>query len=278
MGAPAPAGRARAPRHARSRILRELAAPSRAPRASRASSYERRCCLHVLWWPEVKLSISVLGMCVLALRRRARRHGSLLGLVLVLVPLLSSCAYYNTFYLARRYHERGNNGQPYPVEKPDPAAVQNLNKSIEYSKKLIASYPKSKWVDDAYLLWAKALLGKDDPIQTVNMLRDFPARYPNSPLKNEALFYWGVANRHARRYSDAVSGFEEFLRREPKHELAPYANLELARSLMALKRPGEAAAAAGVVIDRYPKSKLRYQATMTRAEALVAVGEFEEAR
>jgi hypothetical protein len=41
----------------------------------------------------------------------------------------------------------------------------------------MAQYPKSKWVDDAYLMWAKALLGKDDPIQTVNMLQDFGTRF-----------------------------------------------------------------------------------------------------
>jgi len=202
----------------------------------------------------------------------------LLSLLLVAASLLSSCAYYNTFYLARRYYDRANNGLPYPVEKPDPAGVQNLNKSIEYSKKVITNYPKSKWVDDAYLLWARALLGKDDPIQTVNMVRDFPARYPKSPLRNDALFYFGVANRQARRYSDAVSAFEEFLRREPKHDLVPYANLELSRSLAALKRPGEAAQAASVVIERFPNSPLRHQATTTRAEAYVAEGEYERAR
>jgi TolA-binding protein len=198
--------------------------------------------------------------------------------LLVAGTLLSSCAYYNTFYLARRYHDRANPGQPYPVEKPDPAATQNLNKSIEYSKKVIATYPTSKWVDDAYLLWAKALLGKDDPIQTVNMLRDFPARYPESPLRDEALFYYGVANRQARRYSDAVTAFEEFLRRDSKHDLAPYANYELARAFMALKRPAEAAEAASVVIERHPKSQLSHVAMLTRAEALMAQGEHERAR
>ena len=50
---------------------------------------------------------------------------------------------------------------------------QNFNKSIDYSKKVIGQYPKSKWVDDAYLLWARSLLGKEDPRQTVTMLQDF---------------------------------------------------------------------------------------------------------
>ena len=46
-----------------------------------------------------------------------------------------------------------------PNASTQPQSQQAYNKSIEYSKKLLAQYPKSKWVDDAYLLWARALLG-----------------------------------------------------------------------------------------------------------------------
>ena len=206
--------------------------------------------------------------------RRTRRLAALGALLL----FSSSCAYYNTMYLARRYYDKATVGVPYAVEKADPQAAANFGKSIDYSKKVISLYPKSKWVDDAYLLWARALMGREDPSQTVNMLKDFDARYPQSPLKDEALFYLGAGARKARQYSDARPALEEFLRRQPNHPLAPYAYLEQARVFMALQRPADAAAAATQMIERFPKNQERDRALTMRAEALLAKGDYALAR
>ena len=84
-------------------------------------------------------------------------------LALALAASASSCVYYNTFYLARKYYFKGTAGLPYTVEKPDPLLAQNFPKAIDLSKKVLANYPKSKLVADAYLLWARSLLGRDDP-------------------------------------------------------------------------------------------------------------------
>jgi len=200
----------------------------------------------------------------------------LAGVFLLLA--LSSCAYYNTFYLAKRYYDRAAGGAPYVLEKADVASATNFGKSIDYSKKLLALHPRSKWVDDAYLLWARALMGREDPTQTMNMLRDFAARYPQSPLKDEALFYLGVGGRKARKYADARSALEEFLSRQPKHELAPYAYMELARVLVAIERPGEGTEAVTRMLERFPGHKERDRALNLRAEALLAAGDHARAR
>jgi TolA-binding protein len=195
-----------------------------------------------------------------------------------LAVLASSCAYYNTFYLARKYYLTGTAGLPYPVDKPTGAQTGNYQKSIDYAKKVLANYPKSKWVDDAYLMWARSLLGKDDPIQAATMLQDFPTRFPSSPLKNEATFYLGVAYRQGHKYREAMVPLDEYLEKAPQGELAPYAHLERARSLMSLARYDEAAQAASRVIEGSPNSPLAVQARGTRAEALLASGDRERAR
>src|SRR6185436_18782511 len=128
-------------------------------------------------------------------RVRLRRPLLQAGTIVALAAVTTSCAYYNTFYLARKYYDRATSGQPYLPDKADASTIPNFNKAIDYSKKLLASYPKSKYVDDAYLLWARSLIAKEDPIQTVNMMKDFPTRYPQSSLKDEAIFYLGVAAR-----------------------------------------------------------------------------------
>ena len=213
--------------------------------------------------------------------KRARSGGAqLCGVRVVSFALalitLSSCAYYNTFYLARKYYYRATGGAPYAVDGGLQGNATDFNKSIDYSKKLLAQYPKSKWVDDAYLLWAKALLGRDDPIETVNMLQD--TRFPKSGLGVEALFYLGVADRNAHHYTEALAALDDFLRRAPRHELAPNAQLERARALTALEQPKEAAAAASQLLERYPGSPLAGRALALRAEALLASGDYEQAR
>src|SRR5215813_11514389 len=204
------------------------------------------------------------------------------------LAMLSSCAYYNTFYLARKYYYRATGGAPYAVDGGlqgsgqqgggPQASTPQFDKSIDYSKKLMAQYPKSKWVDDAYLLWAKALVGRDDPIAAVNMLQDFETRFPKSGLSDEARFYLGLASRQARHNPEALAALDEFLRRAPRHELAPNALLERARVLTALDQPAEAAAAASQLLERYPKSPLTGRALALRAEALLESGDFEKAR
>ena len=211
--------------------------------------------------------------------RPARLRGAVaVSLAALTILGLGSCAYYNTFYIARKYYDRATNGLPYRVDHTDSPDVGNINKSIDYSKKLLANFPKSKWVDDAYLLWARGFLAKDDPLQTVTMLQDFATRFPKSPLKNDATFYRAVALRQARRYSEALTEFDTYFAASPKGELVPYAHLEYSRTLRSLDRPAEAAQAAGIVVDKWPKSTLAVTARIARAEARFEQGDFEAAR
>ena len=198
--------------------------------------------------------------------------------LLALAALAGSCAYYNTFYLARKYYFKGTGGRPYTVEKADPSKALNFPKAIDLSKKVLANYPKSKWVPHAYLLWARALLGRDDPREAVNLLQDFDVRFPNSKLKGEALFYLGVGLGRSHRYGEAESAFEQFLAMESKGELAPYAWLERSRALSSLDRDSAAAFCAGQVLERFPKSGLAIQALAARADALLQAGDFSSAR
>ncbi len=209
--------------------------------------------------------------------RLHRRLRVALALAL-LAALGSSCAYYNTFYLARKNYDRATEGAPYLVDKAQAGQAQAFVKSADYAKKVLARYPRSKWADDAYLMWAKSLLGQGDPLQTVNMLQEFATLYPESKLRHQATFYLGVGLLRARRYSPALKSLEEFLAAAPRDPLAPYAMLERSRALMALQQPGDAADAAAEVIEKFPKSSLVVEAHKARAEALFARGDFGHAR
>jgi len=201
--------------------------------------------------------------------------------VLVLAALgaaAGSCAYYNTFYLARKYYDRATEGRPYEVGRTTATQVQNYTKAIDYSRKVLATYPKSKWVDDAYLMWAKSLIGRDDPLQTINMLQEFATDFPKSDLKAEAEFFLGLAYRNARRYPQAIASFDEFLALAPKHPLVPYAHYERSLTLSAMQRHGDAAASASRVLEAFSKHLLYDRALRQRAEARFQQGDWDGAR
>jgi tetratricopeptide (TPR) repeat protein len=183
----------------------------------------------------------------------------------------------HTFFLARRYYFKATNGAPYELERQPGASVQNYARSIDYSKKVLGQYSKSKWVDDAYLMWAKNLIGRDDPLQTVTMLQNYASQFPKSELKPEAEFYLGLAYRNARKYGLAVAAFDNFLQVN-KHPLLPYAHYERSRALMSMQRYSEAAEAAAQVLTRWPKHLLADRALRQRAEARLQQGDYAGAR
>jgi tetratricopeptide (TPR) repeat protein len=215
-----------------------------------------------------------------AFSRRARgatlaRLGVTLGLALT---LLSSCAYYNTFYLARKYYFKATDGAPYEVDRDGSTQRANYNKSSDYSKKLLGVYPKSKWVDDAWLLWARALIGTDDPLKAIAMLEEFQTRFPKSDLRPDAQFFLGLACDAARKHEQAVQHFDAFLKAKPKDELAPYAYYERAKALMSLENYADAATSAGQVLQRWPGHVLVDRALRERAEARFQQHAWKEAR
>jgi TolA-binding protein len=201
-----------------------------------------------------------------------------LALLVTFVAASASCAYYNTFYLARRYYLRATNGLPYEVDREGSTQRSNYTKSADYSKKVLGIHPKSKWVDDAWLMWARTFVGTDDPLKAVAMLQEFETRFPNSDLRPDAEFFLGLAFRAARRHEAAVDRFDNFLAQAPRHELVPYAWYERSRALLSLQRYREAGESAGEILKRFPRHVLVDRALRQRAEARFQQRDWKGAR
>jgi TolA-binding protein len=173
---------------------------------------------------------------------------------------------------------KATDGQPYEVDREGSLQRTNYNKSADYSKKLLGVHPKSKWVDDAWLMWARTFIGTDDPLKAVAMLEEFQTRFPKSDLKPDAEFFLGLAYRAARRHETSVDRFNNFLAQAPKHELVPYAYYERSKALMSLRRYQEAAESAGQILERFPKHRLADRALRQRAEARYQQRDWKGAR
>lgn len=139
----------------------------------------------------------------------------ILGLVLLVV--VSGCAYYNTFYLARKYYREGTRAQERSLsDEPSPEASTKYDLVIRQCTKLLTDYPKSKWVDDASYMMGAAFYGKRDYVAAIKRFEEFPTKFPNSPFVADARFMEGLSHYRRKEYVDADSIFRDVETRFPK--------------------------------------------------------------
>jgi TolA-binding protein len=141
-----------------------------------------------------------------------------LGLGLLgLAFLAAGCAYFNTFYLAKKYYREGQKAQERSVtDAVAPEAATKYDQTIHQCQKVLANYPKSKWADDATFLYAAAEFGKGDYVSAIHRLEDFQTQFPKSPFLAEARLIQGIAHLKRRDYPEADTIFEACDRDYPK--------------------------------------------------------------
>ncbi len=141
-----------------------------------------------------------------------------LALALALpLALAGGCAYYNTFYTARKYYrdadkQRLASGQ----EHPSPTVLDLYKRVIDKSQKVIDNYPDSKWVDDARYLIAMAYLKREEWDNARAAFEDLMARHPGSQLVPDALLGAGLTQVGMADWEGADSTFADLLARYPR--------------------------------------------------------------
>jgi TolA-binding protein len=163
------------------------------------------------------------------MRARLARLGVAVG-GLAIALLAGSCAYYNTFYTAKKsFKEAERQFEVSGQEHPSPGVLDLYQKSIEKSEKLLVDYPKSKWVDDARYLIAMAYLRRED-------------------------------------WEKARGGFEDLIANDPKSKLVPDAKLGIGMSLLGLGDHEGAREILEQTLLDYPKFERRGEVTLKLAE------------
>jgi tol-pal system protein YbgF len=89
--------------------------------------------------------------------------------------------------------------------------------------------------------------------------------YPDSPRSAEARYWWGKTLSAKGAHAQAASAYIAAIRGWPKTAWAPEAVVELARSLVALKKPEDACSTLSELARRYPNASA---AVATRAAAV----------
>src|SRR4051794_19930161 len=102
--------------------------------------------------------------------------------------------------------------------------------------------------------------------------------YSGSPAAASAMLFLADAQRGQKQFGEANGTLEKFLKENPKHELAPSAELTIAGNLEAMGKPDEAIARYRQVARNYPKSFAAPLALMAEVPLLKAKNQIDDAR
>ncbi|MBD3373859.1 tetratricopeptide repeat protein [candidate division KSB1 bacterium] len=150
-------------------------------------------------------------------------------LTLSVFLLLSGCAYYNTFYNAKKaYREASKEREKRlrnQVVEISPEERENLRRSGQYNK-LDVNKPTTTEMQNYQIAIEKA-----------SKVLEF---HPDSKYVDDALMLLGQCFYHRREYGKAQRKFEELIEIFPNSEFISQARLDLAKTFIGLKEYDEA--------------------------------------
>ena len=132
--------------------------------------------------------------------------------VILMVFLLSGCAYYNTFYNAKKSFKDGENAQ-----KSAPAASrQNIGRTqyedaIKKASKVLTFHPKSKWADDALFLIGKAYFNMGEYVKARRKFEELEQSFPKSKLLDDSHYYISLCHYNLGEKREAVASMTGLL-------------------------------------------------------------------
>jgi len=131
-------------------------------------------------------------------------------LAALLLVTFTGCAYYNTFYLAKRYFREGQKAQERSIlDTPAPEASGKYDGVIRQCAKILVDYPKSKWVDDAVYYMGAALYGKGDYPGAIKKFGELRASFPKSPYVPDSKLMEALSLYRRRDYVEAETMFRK---------------------------------------------------------------------
>ncbi len=131
--------------------------------------------------------------------------------ILLVSFVLSGCAYYNTFFNARKYYDDAEEARAgTPEEKRGKIGLDLYEKAMKKCAKVIVEHPDSKWVDDAVLLMGKCMYAKGDYLAALRKFDEIASYYGNTKIAEEARFFKAKTYVALDRYGEAVSVLEAY--------------------------------------------------------------------
>jgi TolA-binding protein len=196
----------------------------------------------------------------------------LIAAALTAAVIASGCAYYNTFYTARKHYrdaeaQRLASGE----ERAAPASLELYQRSIERSQKVLTNYPKSKWVDDARLLIGMAYLRREEWEKARSAFEELMARQPDSELVPDARLGIGLCQIGRGEWQEADKTLTALYADEPRFDRRDEVLLQLARSAAKRREYRLAIQHLTHLLDADPDEEVEAEAHKARGEAYLEV-------
>ena len=158
------------------------------------------------------------------------------------VFLSGGCAYFNTYYSAKRNFDAAERLYDNPEDRANAQQAALYDKAIASAAKLVANYPKSKWVDDAVLLTGRALYAKGEDEKARQTFTELADKFPNSPYLDQGLYYTAETYRRGHKWDAAEVYYDSLRRTFPKSKLLDLTTMRDAQVELAQFRPRNAVA------------------------------------
>lgn len=140
--------------------------------------------------------------------------------------------------------------------------------ALETLEALIAGYPESEWLADAWLAKGSSLVAMDDIDSAIKVFQDTAAFFPADELAPEALWRTARLRDGEGTYAEAGMLYEQVQAAFPAFAEAEKALWRAGLAYVRAGEPQKAATAWQALVDKYPKSGYR-------ASALYWLGKLE---
>ncbi len=188
------------------------------------------------------------------------------------LALVSSCAYFNTFYNAQGCYR---DGLKLKAAEQNTQAKAKFEKAIEKSALVLKRWPRSRWADDALFLIGMSYYQQGAYSKAIRHFDQLSLAFSGSGLVPEAELHYGLALLADKQYGPARVRLDEVRARHRR--LADAAAFALARSFLDRDEPEQAVDSLARFYERYPKSVRRREAVKLLADACLNLGRFAEA-
>lgn len=189
----------------------------------------------------------------------ARFPGRLVLLGLLLTT--GACAYYNTFFLAKKSFNAAEKSvsdyylaNPSAVAKVPSDAQRNYETAIRQSKKVLQKHSGSRWADDAIYVLGASYYGLGEYDSALISFGQLLESFPKSDFRAGAEFLVGMSRFKRHEYEQSEKQFETVLRDYPRFSRRDEILFTQAQTAEGMRREGEAIRRYETLVADFPKS------------------------
>jgi len=232
-----------------------------------------------------------------------------------MLPVLFSCAYFNTYYNTKKYYgEALNEHKNRKGDQPTSAEKQKFDKTIKQASKVLQLYPNSKYIDDSLMILGRSFYFLADYRKAERKFRELLELYPDSKYvpeaklwlaktqiqikeyeaaendllkiinqkknkssKREAKYWLGECYRRQERYKEAAQTFSEAAKKLGDWRMKFDCYMKLGECYREIEKLPAAAESFRRASKQAKDPDLRFKADLEYGRAVMAAGDYAQA-